>query len=549
MLASSTTFASAVLAQITLRSVSTIGCVLAAVWALSPLGGQASLRIMTVGPKAVTNYAKFDFLSAENSYEDWRSSSGGNAWEVTAAGLYLASLTGPQRVKDSPTDLWDNVKIPMLEDLPGWTEDLQSADAWHQVPAQNVSYASLVGIPVSGIVSDDNAAEFNLETSYWRLNCPIVQRGEVCDLLNADPLKTNDPPSPVNLSRPFDLPPVNHSSCFRTDWAGSELALSSDLYTNRSVDGPDERGCAADQTYIPPRHIIYSGWPTYFASSGSDSEQFSALCRLTTSWVEVEVRCQGRECSIPRMRRSRLSHPSPGWTTLDDFGCTNFQYFSDRFLHVADASSSTQGALPQGYLAYPADPSLAIHGGIPVSNPADIGSVLFAQRLGQLLNTWWLVSVGREVISSGVEMGKVGRVGEDVFAGQTQLQLNTTSGTLTHQIVIIKCSIGWFVALVVVSAVLIIASAVPLVLRLWTRTPAFNLLPSTMLKDNLYFEAPKTGSTLESSERSRLLRHRKVRFGDVAPDDAVGYLAVGSLGDGNDSIGEVRRVQKSRLYR
>jgi hypothetical protein len=184
-----------------------------------------------------------------------------------------------------------------------------------------------------------------------------------------------------------------------------------------------------------------------------------------------------------------------------------------------------------------------------VSNPADIGSVLFAQRLGQLLNTWWLVSVGREVISSGVEMGKVGRVGEDVFAGQTQLQLNTTSGSLTHQIVTIKCSIGWFVALVVVSAVLIIASAVPLVLRLWTRTPAFNLLPSTMLKDNPYFEATKTGSTLESSERSRLLRHRTVRFGDVAPEDAVGYLAVGSLGEGNDGIGEVRRVQKSRLYR
>jgi hypothetical protein len=39
MLASSTTFASAILAQITLRSVSTIGCVLAVVWALSPLGG------------------------------------------------------------------------------------------------------------------------------------------------------------------------------------------------------------------------------------------------------------------------------------------------------------------------------------------------------------------------------------------------------------------------------------------------------------------------------------------------------------------------------
>jgi hypothetical protein len=149
MLASSTTFASAILAQMTLRSVSTLGCVLAAVWALSPLGGQASLRIMTVGYREITNSAKFDFLSAENSYLDWYTTSNSNA--ATATGLYLASLTGPQRVKDSPRDLWDNVKIPMLEDIPGWTEDSR---ARHRVPAHNVSYASLVGIPVSGLISD-----------------------------------------------------------------------------------------------------------------------------------------------------------------------------------------------------------------------------------------------------------------------------------------------------------------------------------------------------------------------------------------------------------
>jgi hypothetical protein len=131
MLASSTTFASAILAQVTLRSVSTIGCVLAAVWALSPLGGQASLRIMTVGQRTITNLANFDYLSAENSYVDWRSGSAAGSYEVTATRLYLDSLTGPQRVKDSPADLWDNVKIPMLEDIPGWTEGSSPVDAWH----------------------------------------------------------------------------------------------------------------------------------------------------------------------------------------------------------------------------------------------------------------------------------------------------------------------------------------------------------------------------------------------------------------------------------
>jgi hypothetical protein len=340
MLASSTTFASAILAQITLRSVSTIGCVLAVVWALSPLGGQASLRIMTVGPKAVTNYAKFDFLSAENSYADWRSGSGADSFEVTAAGLYLASLTGPQRVKDSPRDLWDNVKIPMLEDIPGWAEDSGHVDVWHRVPAQNISYASLVGIPVSGLVSDVDSGEFNIETSYWRLDCPIVQRGSMCDLVNSDTFQTNDPSPSFNLSGSWGFAPI---SCPSTGWVG-KAAMSSSLFTNSSIDGSDGRGCAANQTDALPRRFIYTGWPQYFASSGSASDQFSALCTLTTSWVEVEVRCQGRECAVPRMRRSQLSRPSPGWTSLDGNGCVDFGYFSNRFLNVADASSSTQGA-------------------------------------------------------------------------------------------------------------------------------------------------------------------------------------------------------------
>lgn len=183
VLASSTTFASAMLAQVSIRNVSAIGCLLAAVWTLSPIGGQASLRIMTIGKMAVINTASFDYLSTYNSYSDWHSASGGGSFEATATGLYLASLIAPQRMKDSPTDLWDNVKIPMLEDIPGWTESASDTDAWYKVPQHNVSYSSLVGIPVSGIASDARMATSNLETSYWRLECPIVERGSTCDLL------------------------------------------------------------------------------------------------------------------------------------------------------------------------------------------------------------------------------------------------------------------------------------------------------------------------------------------------------------------------------
>lgn len=137
--------------------------------------------------------------------------------------------------------------------------------------------------------------------------------------------------------------------------------------------------------------------------------------------------------------------------------------------------------------------------------------------------------------------------GRPVDAFKGPLNLPTTDGTLSHQVDTIQCIDTWFVTLVTVSAVLIAASVVPLILRFCTHAPAFSLLVSTMLKDSPYFEAPNTGSTLESSDRSRLLKHRRVRFGDVAPSDDIGYLAVASLSDDDDGVGKVGFISRQSM--
>ena len=49
MLASSTSLTSTVSSQLQLRVVSLLGIALVAVWSLSPIGGQASVRLMTIG--------------------------------------------------------------------------------------------------------------------------------------------------------------------------------------------------------------------------------------------------------------------------------------------------------------------------------------------------------------------------------------------------------------------------------------------------------------------------------------------------------------------
>lgn len=529
------------LAQISLRSVSVIGCLLAAVWTLSPVGGQASLRIMTIGKMPVANTASFDYLSMNNSYADWHSASGGGELAPTATGLYLASLTAPQRMKDSPTDLWDNVKIPMLEEIPAWKESVSAADTWYEVPQHNVSYASLVGVPVSVLESDAETAIFNLETSYWRLDCPIVQRGPACDVLDADSLPADEVPQSCTTPLPKAFETLDES-CHRADWYGM-YQQSSSLYSNSSCYEGVGSECGSSPVHTPVRHLIYSGWSSYVTANVSD-QQFSAHCIITTSHIEAEVQCQGRACTVPRIRRSQLPHPPSGWTSLDDAQCSNFLFFTSWFLSIVDAGRSTTGSLPQAYLVSPSDPSLVVHKRVNATHPGDLSPPLFAQRLVQLFNTWWMVSIGREVVSSGVE---IGRSRLDTYG--EPLRVPTTDGTLSHQVDTIKCIDTWFVTLVTVSAVLIAASVVPLILRFCTHAPAFSLLVSTMLKDNPYFEAPNTGSTLESSDRSRLLKLRRVRFGDVAPSDDIGYLAVGSLSDDDDGVGKVGIVEPDRLYK
>ena len=62
LLVGSTTLVNTITTQITLRIFSLIGPLLFVVWALSPVGGQASLRVMTKGNNTLSTRASFDYM-------------------------------------------------------------------------------------------------------------------------------------------------------------------------------------------------------------------------------------------------------------------------------------------------------------------------------------------------------------------------------------------------------------------------------------------------------------------------------------------------------
>lgn len=146
LLAGSTTVAGAVFTQILLRSPCMLGLAIVAAWALSPLGGQASLRIVDVGEGVRNDSIVAAYMSVNKSYNAFDTIDMG-AMGTLVDTLFGAAVIAPADTKASPLDLWGNVKIPMIEPLA--TEEQMKSNLWIDIPNSTVLYSSLVGIPTT----------------------------------------------------------------------------------------------------------------------------------------------------------------------------------------------------------------------------------------------------------------------------------------------------------------------------------------------------------------------------------------------------------------
>jgi hypothetical protein len=69
---------------------------------------------------------------------------------------------------------------------------------------------------------------------------------------------------------------------------------------------------------LQPRHLIYVR-----TVSVSDLAQ----CTVTTTYIEAEMVCNTiSTCATSRLRCSRLDHPPPGFTILDNYYVKGWQY-------------------------------------------------------------------------------------------------------------------------------------------------------------------------------------------------------------------------------
>ncbi|RYE54454.1 MAG: hypothetical protein EOP48_12290 [Sphingobacteriales bacterium] len=103
--------------QIILQRLTVVGVNLLFLWALSPLGGQASLRLMQRHDRLTTSNTTIRYMTTGPGGTMWGLSSTyvGSGKFSDAGALYTAALLAPLETKVGPIDPWGNVKIPRVD--------------------------------------------------------------------------------------------------------------------------------------------------------------------------------------------------------------------------------------------------------------------------------------------------------------------------------------------------------------------------------------------------------------------------------------------------
>lgn len=427
---------------------------------------------------------------------------------VPADALLQSALGTPMAARVALQDERGNLRIPFLEYLPSYTSDI--TEQWVPVTVSNTSviYSSLIGIPIAGLPSVGNTT-FNLTTSYWLLNCPEL-KGSVLP-----------PPMPV-------VPDHNSSISNSPTWG----AMGSDV-VNR---------CNTTESAIPPREI-------YYYSYDPNTNVTSANCTMTTSYVEVAVFCEGDECQATNMRRSLDTTPSSAITSLDDCnwereGDDIWGYYGDRFVNaLSSGGSSGSPSAMQTFFFDPADPFNLTE--LSTDKPLyTVGNVSFAKTLAQLMNSYYIATVGSDAIFLG-HVENFNTIQQNPETSNPNLTFTGTSGTLTLEQECLVYNMGWMVALIISTAVMMAAAFVKLIVDMFIVTPKLLMNVTTLTRNNPYFDLPLGGDTLGDAERGRLLGEITARFGDRLPEEKFGILAIGStLEEG----GEIAKMAKGRRY-
>lgn len=508
-LSRSTTLASAIITPFRLRLFHFAPVALLIVWALSPLGSQASLRILSIRERQPNSTSTLDYMDINSRYQLTDSEGDVRTSVMPVNVIFSTALLFSGTLGNHYQDVWGNIRVPVIEDIESFLGPRYNSAGWISVPTGSIStiWASLIGLPSSIDIATEYS-QFTLETGYIYL----------------DQVKMNV--SSVAISQ------RNESTLTQlTDFTkqGYNYSPSNGLWQLVSLFDPAD---SAEQPRSSNRMIFEE-------LREGDSEVHHRVLEglVSVRWVELSVACNRTECTSQAIRNSTRSRNA----SLEDdsstaYGLTNltknsyfFKTLTQAFPYYG-AQTATKVPIPdpiQTYLRYPDwNPfvPMEFQYGYDWNNTA-----FLARRLATILNTYWIASLASNAVA-----------GPWSSLNNTFSIENTTMSTLASE-QYLYCDHAWLAVLLISTTVLLSAAiASGIFAFLGVGPDATDYLSALTLAHGL--PGLPDGSYLDADDRVRRLRHMSIRIGDSNPEDGVGNIVVGPRG-------EVKLLEIGRFYR
>ena len=481
-------------------------------WAFSPLGSQASLRFI-FQERGILSTGLADAVQYTYPVTTFDSDCG-NCKAAAHHSIFLSSFLSINTYERAPQDPWGNIKIPLLDG----SNDTNTADGWREVPPQSdLQYSALIGIPFSRPQGAGNMT-FMMQSWYWQFeNATLWEKGSKGPLLEAA----------------FEYNGSSKLTSFTA--AGQQWQFAIPQNWN-----PDIASSIPVTFEVTPSMVSIKNSMNVTFNYSSNMDVLSAVrldAVLTQRPVELNVTCTTSSCDVTAIRNTTLD---ANYVTKSDM----FQFHTYFLPHLTAAfpvehlGTAIYGVLEAYLWDSSQNPYNVLSNTNSVFDLTQLDSQSLARRLGQILNTYWIVDNQFANAAGGFNASDPSLV-HTTSTGNFSAVRNSSVTTMNAQ-EFLHGSDPWF-ALLCVSALMMlftsIASAILIFVRL--APDSTNFLSALTLNDGK--NILEGGSYLDEDERVRLLKDSRFMIGDIKADEKIGQVMIGQ-------DGELGALKKERLY-
>ncbi|KAH7390505.1 hypothetical protein BKA66DRAFT_547961 [Pyrenochaeta sp. MPI-SDFR-AT-0127] len=490
--------------------------------ALSPLGGQSTLRLLRETNSTALSPSTVYYAAPEAPFVLQHASS----WYSVVPTILTASLAASGTIKNGTVDLWNHHKVPRLRAVE--SAKVSSTDEnQHWVPVNNdtkLDYSSWTGVNAQGLEPGKHS-EFRVKYNYLAVDCTLSVRDKPIAVL--DHLRQ---PSTYIYSK---FPSKNSTTSQETNSA----------YTK-------------NETQNTFRFLYGTG--------SFNTGMFHVYeCKPEIITVEADIGCQSDSCEVEQIRRipNRHGFRKAHNCNVDidnSLACLQRTTMTlNVFISFLPTLTSPYASpyTPMGQRLNFSDPFddfiFAGSGSYGNDSPREnrdwdtVPTELISQRLTILLNTYWQAASWGGLITRGKPFA-VPEIPIDQPSSERFDQMNATEAEKIIQTPVYSANIPWIGTLLFTTTILLLLGDLHLFVSVVTTAPGLFSYAASLTRENPFVSVPNGGSALRGTERVRFLRKLKVQVADVKPDDEVGYVALKSVD--NDAGFEEGLIVRGRMY-